>query len=65
MIMKCVVFSSVGRAVDSGLKGCWFKPYRQRSHCIMSLSKTLYLLLSAYSNQEDPPNMTEKLLTGA
>ena len=30
----------------------------------MSLSKTLYPLLSTRSTQKDPSNMTEKLLTG-
>ena len=30
----------------------------------MSLSKTLYPLLSTGSTQEDPPDMTDTLLTG-
>ena len=42
-----------------------FKPHCR--HCIVSLSKTHYPLLSTGSTQEDPsqvPNITEKLLTG-
>ena len=34
--------------------GCQVDPYRQRSHCVVSMSKTLYLLLSTGSTQEDP-----------
>ena len=52
---------SVGRALDWGLKGCYFKTYRRRSHWIWSLSKTLFPLHSTGSNC---PDMTEKLLTG-
>ena len=31
---------SVGRALDLGSKSCWFETHR--SHCVVSLSKTLY-----------------------
>ena len=33
-----------GRMVDSRSRGCGFEPHR--SHCIVSLSKTLYYMLS-------------------
>ena len=46
--------SSVGRGLDWGLKGCKFETHCKRSHCVLSLSKTLYLLLSTGSTQEDP-----------
>ena len=35
---------------DMSLRCCWFKP--QRRHCVVSLSKTLYPLLSPGSTQE-------------
>ena len=38
------------RVVDSRSRGCWFEPHRR--HCIVSLSKTLYLLLSTGATQE-------------
>ena len=45
---------SVSRALlDLGSKGCWFKPYRRWSHCVVSFSKILYSLLSPVSTQED------------
>ena len=44
----------LSRVLDWGSKGCGFQPYRRRSHCVVSLSKTLYLLLSTDSTQEDP-----------
>ena len=44
--------STVGRALDWGLKGCYFKTHSRRSHCVVTLSKTLYLLLSFGSIQE-------------
>ena len=44
---------SVGRALDCGTKGCWFETQRQQSQSVVSLSKTLYLLLSTGSTQED------------
>ena len=45
---------SVGRALDWGSKGCWFTPHCRKSHCVLSLSKTLCPLLSTGSTQEDP-----------
>ena len=42
---------SVGRALDWGLKGCKFETHP--SHCVVSLSKTLYPLLSTGSTHED------------
>ena len=42
---------SVGRALDMGLEGYLFETHR--FHCVVSLSKTLYLLLSTGSTQED------------
>ena len=40
-------------ALDWVLKGCYFKAHRWWSHCVVSLSKTLYLLFSTGSTQED------------
>ena len=40
---------SVGRVLDC----CEFENHRQQSHCIVSLSITLYPLLSTASTQED------------
>ena len=34
------------------------------NHCVVSWSKTLHLLLSTGSTQEELPDMTEKLMTG-
>ena len=39
---------SVDRTLDWGSKGCWLR------HCVVSLSKTPYLLLSSCSTQEGP-----------
>ena len=39
------------RVHDPRLRGCGFEPHRR--HCIVSLSKTLYPLLSTGSTQED------------
>ena len=52
---------SVGRVLDSGLKGLEFE--NRLRLCVVSLSKTfkVYPLLSAGSTQKD---MIEKLLTG-
>ena len=51
-----------GKALDWGLKDCWFKSNHRGGgggggggHCDMSLSKTLYLLLSTASTEEDLP----------
>ena len=41
---------SLVECLTGDLGGCWFKPQR---HCVVSLSKTLYPLLSAGSTQED------------
>ena len=54
---------SVGRALDWGSKGCWFEPHHGRSHCVVSLNKTLYQQLSTGSIRKTC-DMTEKLLTG-
>ena len=45
---------SVGRALDWGSKGCWFEPHGQQSHCVVSLNKSHYRLLSTGPTQEDP-----------
>ena len=57
---------SVGRLFDLGSNGCWFEPHRRRSHCIVSLSKTFYPLLSRdwFNTGRPIPNMTDQLLTG-
>ena len=34
-------------------KGCLFETHRCRSHCVVSLNKTLYPLLSTGSTQKD------------
>ena len=55
---------SFGRLLDWGLKGCSFETCQ--SHCVVSLSKTLYLLLSTDSTDRktgNHPDITEKLLT--
>ena len=44
---------SLGRVLDWGLKGSRFKPHRQPSIYVVSLSETLYLLFSTGSTQED------------
>ena len=40
-----------GRVLDSRSRGCRFKPHQQL--CVVSLSKTLYPLLSTGSTQDD------------
>ena len=40
------------RVLDSRFRGCWFEPNQR--HCVVSLSKTLYALLSTGSIQKDP-----------
>ena len=42
------------QSIKLGSKGCLIKSHRQQSHCVESMSKTLYLLLSTGSNQEEP-----------
>ena len=55
--------NSVGRVFELGLKGCMFETHQ--SHCGVSLSKTLYLLLSTALIQKDRKwSQHEKLLTG-
>ena len=44
---------SVGKVLDWGSKGCWFEPHLWPNHCVVSLSRTLYPLLSTGSHQED------------
>ena len=44
---------SVGRALDWGSKG-FVSLIISASHCVVTLSKALYLLLSTGSTQEDP-----------
>ena len=39
------------RELDFGLKGCLFETHSR--HCVLSLIKTLYPVLSTGSNQED------------
>ena len=53
----------VGRALGDRKVAC--SRLTGGSHCVVSLSKTLYLLLSTGSTKEDRnrPNMTETLLT--
>ena len=50
---KCDV-QWLSRASDWESKGCLFEPHRGRCHCVLSLNKTLYPLLSACPTQEDP-----------
>ena len=40
------------RVLDSRSRGCGCEPHPR--HCIVSLSKTLYPLLSTSSTEEDP-----------
>ena len=47
--------------LDLRLRGRWFQPHGR--HCVVSLSKILYPLLSTGSTQEAFP-MTKKLLIG-
>ena len=42
---------SFGTVLDFGSKGSWFDTHR--SHCVVSLSKTLYPLLNTGSTKED------------
>ena len=53
IVLKVELSGSVGRMLDWELKGCYFKSHCRRSHYVMSLSKTLYPLLSTGSTQED------------
>ena len=40
-----------GRVLDLGVNGHWFKTHQR--HCVVSLSKTFYSLLSTGLTQED------------
>ena len=56
---------SVGRVSDLGWKGCEFETLRR--NCVLSMSKTLYQLLSILVQLRktgNHPDMTEKSLTG-
>ena len=44
---------SIGRAINWGSKGCLFETHRRQNHCVVSFSKTLYLLLSTGLTQEE------------
>ena len=50
-----------GRVLDSRQRSGGFEPHWH--HCVASLSKTHLSLLSPGSTQEDPFDITEKLLT--
>ena len=50
-----------GSVLESRPRGQGFKPHR--SHGVVSLNKTLLSVLSTDSTQEDPSDITEKLLT--
>ena len=43
---------SVGKVLDWGSKGCWFKTQLWWSHCVVSLNKTLYPLLSTGTDRK-------------
>ena len=43
----------VGRVLDVGSKGRELETHCQQSHCVVSLSKKLYPLLSTVSTQGD------------
>ena len=45
---------SFGGVLNWGSKGCCFEPHHRPSHCAVSLSKTLFQLLSTGLTQEDP-----------
>ena len=49
-LLNNVVEKHGGRVLVLGLRGCRLKP--QRRHCIVSLSKTLYSMLSTGATQE-------------
>ena len=49
--MECS--GSVSGALDWGSKGCKLETHCRRSNCVVFLSKTLYLLHSTGSTQED------------
>ena len=53
---------SVGRALDWGSNGCWFKSHPWQSHCLVFFSKTLYLPFCTYSTQEDQSRHDRKIV---
>ena len=48
--------------LNLGPRGCGFETHRR--HCIVSLSNTYLSLLRRGSTQEEPFDITERLLTG-
>ena len=48
-----------GRVLDSRPRGCGVEP--KQCHCVVSLSKTYYSLLSSCSTQEDPSENNLKI----
>ena len=50
--MLAELSSSDSRALDWGSNGSLFEPHPQQSHCVLSLSKDLYSLLSTGSIQK-------------
>ena len=55
---------SVGRLIDWESK-CAGLGFNACSHCVVFLSKKLYLRLVLVQTRKTHPNMTEKLLTGS
>ena len=59
LLVRILIYShvqhrgSVGRALDWGSKGFQFELHCQWFHCVVSLSKTFYPLLTTGSTQED------------
>ena len=51
-----------GRALDSRPKGRGFEPHRR--HCVVSLSKNIYLSLVLVQPRKIRPYITERLLMG-
>ena len=58
--MKHTNNGSMCTVLDSRPRGCRFEPHRH--HCIASLNKTHYSLLSTGSSQEDRPKITGKFV---
>ena len=51
VFISCVILTGAigdmelsGSVINLRLRGCWFEPHRM--HCVVSISKTLYPLLS-------------------
>ena len=51
---------SVGRVLDLGSKGCLLQTHLR--HCVVSVSKALYSLLSTGSTQEDLSKHNQKIV---